>query len=122
MDAIDRDILRALERDGRMRWGELAARVRLSPNAAAERVRRLLGRDAREAGREPALHRSAEGHVVAAARLAAQDAAQVPLGLADPDQRHPLRRRRAQLAATRRIGEQSPDLVSKLLGGGSRRD
>jgi Lrp/AsnC family leucine-responsive transcriptional regulator len=41
MDAIDRDILRSLERDGRMRWGELAARVHLSPNAVAERVRRL---------------------------------------------------------------------------------
>lgn len=41
MDAIDRDILRALERDGRMRWGELAAHVHLSPNAVAERVRRL---------------------------------------------------------------------------------
>ena len=41
MDRIDRDILRALERDGRMRWGELAAAVHLSPNAVAERVRRL---------------------------------------------------------------------------------
>ena len=41
MDHIDRDILRALERDGRMRWGELAAAVHLSPNAVAERVRRL---------------------------------------------------------------------------------
>jgi len=41
MDNIDRDILRALERDGRMRWGELAAAVHLSPNAVAERVRRL---------------------------------------------------------------------------------
>ncbi len=41
MDSIDRDILRALERDGRMRWGELAATVHLSPNAVAERVRRL---------------------------------------------------------------------------------
>jgi Lrp/AsnC family leucine-responsive transcriptional regulator len=41
MDHIDRDILRSLERDGRMRWGELAARVHLSPNAVAERVRRL---------------------------------------------------------------------------------
>lgn len=41
MDRIDRDILRALESDGRMRWGELAARVHLSPNAVAERVRRL---------------------------------------------------------------------------------
>ena len=41
MDSIDRDILRILERDGRMRWGELAAAVHLSPNAVAERVRRL---------------------------------------------------------------------------------
>ncbi len=41
MDTIDRDILRALDQDGRMRWGELAARVHLSPNAVAERVRRL---------------------------------------------------------------------------------
>ena len=41
MDSIDRDILRALGRDGRMRWGELAAAVHLSPNAVAERVRRL---------------------------------------------------------------------------------
>ena len=41
MDNLDRDILRALERDGRMRWGELAAVVHLSPNAVAERVRRL---------------------------------------------------------------------------------
>lgn len=41
MDAIDRDILRVLERDGRVRWGDLAAAVQLSPNAVAERVRRL---------------------------------------------------------------------------------
>ncbi len=41
MDSIDRDIIRALERDGRMRWGELAALVHLSPNAVADRVRRL---------------------------------------------------------------------------------
>jgi Lrp/AsnC family leucine-responsive transcriptional regulator len=41
MDSMDRDILRALERDGRMRWGELAQAVHLSPNAVAERVRRL---------------------------------------------------------------------------------
>ena len=41
MDHIDRDILHCLEQDGRMRWGELAARVHLSPNAVAERVRRL---------------------------------------------------------------------------------
>ncbi len=41
MDQIDRDILRALQSDGRMRWGELAQRVHLSPNAVADRVRRL---------------------------------------------------------------------------------
>ena len=41
MDRIDHDILAQLQRNGRMRWGELAAAVHLSPNAAAERVRRL---------------------------------------------------------------------------------
>ncbi|MEA2025151.1 MAG: Lrp/AsnC family transcriptional regulator [Chloroflexota bacterium] len=41
MDHIDRDILAQLDRNGRMRWGELAAAVHLSPNAVAERVRRL---------------------------------------------------------------------------------
>ena len=41
MDQTDRDILRALDRDGRMRWGDVAAVVHLSPNAVAERVRRL---------------------------------------------------------------------------------
>ncbi len=41
MDHIDRDILSQLARDGRMRWGELAAAVHLSPNAVADRVRRL---------------------------------------------------------------------------------
>jgi Lrp/AsnC family leucine-responsive transcriptional regulator len=41
MDAIDRDILRQLDRNGRIRWGELGAAVHLSPNAVAERVRRL---------------------------------------------------------------------------------
>ena len=41
MDRVDRDILLQLQRDGRMRWGELAAAVHLSPNAVAERVRRL---------------------------------------------------------------------------------
>jgi len=41
MDSIDRDILRVLERDGRVRWGDLAAAVHLSANAVAERVRRL---------------------------------------------------------------------------------
>ncbi len=41
MDQVDRDILRVLAKDGRVRWGELAARVHLSSNAVAERVRRL---------------------------------------------------------------------------------
>lgn len=41
MDRIDRDILDQLSRNARMRWGELAAAVHLSPNAVAERVRRL---------------------------------------------------------------------------------
>jgi Lrp/AsnC family leucine-responsive transcriptional regulator len=41
MDQIDRDILSLLTRNGRMRWGELAAAVHLSPNAVADRVRRL---------------------------------------------------------------------------------
>jgi Lrp/AsnC family leucine-responsive transcriptional regulator len=41
MDHIDRDILDVLSRNGRMRWGELAAAVHLSPNAVADRVRRL---------------------------------------------------------------------------------
>ncbi|MFZ4810159.1 MAG: Lrp/AsnC family transcriptional regulator [Ilumatobacteraceae bacterium] len=42
LDVIDRDILRILRDDGRIGWSELGARVRLSPNAAAERVRRLV--------------------------------------------------------------------------------
>nr|CEL22617.1 Transcriptional regulator, AsnC family [Kibdelosporangium sp. MJ126-NF4]CTQ89759.1 Transcriptional regulator, AsnC family [Kibdelosporangium sp. MJ126-NF4] len=41
MDAIDRTILTELIRDGRLSFRDLAARVRLSPTAAAERVRRL---------------------------------------------------------------------------------
>jgi Lrp/AsnC family leucine-responsive transcriptional regulator len=41
MDRIDRDILDQLSRNGRMRWGELAAAVHLSPNTVAERVRRM---------------------------------------------------------------------------------
>ena len=40
-DAIDRDILRALESDARISFKELADRVGLSANAAAERVRKL---------------------------------------------------------------------------------
>ncbi len=41
LDAIDRDILDVLSRDGRASWRELGERVRLSANAVAERVRRL---------------------------------------------------------------------------------
>ena len=42
MDAIDRIILGELVRDGRLSFRDLAARVRLSPTATAERVRRLV--------------------------------------------------------------------------------
>jgi Lrp/AsnC family leucine-responsive transcriptional regulator len=42
LDAIDREILGILANDGRIGWSELGARVRLSPNAAAERVRKLV--------------------------------------------------------------------------------
>jgi Lrp/AsnC family leucine-responsive transcriptional regulator len=41
MDAIDRIILGELLRDGRLSYRDLAARIRLSPTATAERVRRL---------------------------------------------------------------------------------
>ena len=41
MDAIDRIILAELVRDGRLTFRDLADRVRLSPTATAERVRRL---------------------------------------------------------------------------------
>src|SRR5271170_4334481 len=41
MDAIDRDILSALERDARLSYKEISERVGLSANAVAERVRRL---------------------------------------------------------------------------------
>ncbi len=42
IDAIDRDILAELERDARISYKDLASRVRLSPNAVAERVRQLM--------------------------------------------------------------------------------
>ncbi len=42
IDGIDREILRILRDDGRIGWNELGARVALSPNAAAERVRRMV--------------------------------------------------------------------------------
>lgn len=41
LDDIDRDILRELARDGRVGWQQLGPRVGLSPNATAERVKRL---------------------------------------------------------------------------------
>lgn len=41
VDAIDREILRELLRDGRMSFTDLASRVNLSANAVAERLRRL---------------------------------------------------------------------------------
>jgi Lrp/AsnC family leucine-responsive transcriptional regulator len=41
LDSIDREIIGELERDGRISWQELGRRVRLSPNATGDRVRRL---------------------------------------------------------------------------------
>jgi len=41
LDQIDNEILSILRDDGRIGWSELGARVHLSPNAVAERVRRL---------------------------------------------------------------------------------
>ena len=41
MDDIDRPLLTALVDDGRLSFQQLAARVHLSPNSTAERVRRL---------------------------------------------------------------------------------
>ncbi|MFI2764366.1 Lrp/AsnC family transcriptional regulator [Streptomyces echinatus] len=41
LDGVDRDILRLLQTDGRIRLSELGRRVSLSPAAVAERVRRL---------------------------------------------------------------------------------
>ena len=42
VDALDREILHVLGNDARIGWSELGARVRLSPNAAADRVRKLV--------------------------------------------------------------------------------
>lgn len=42
MDRIDREILRILGMDGRRSYREIAEEVHLSPNAVAERVRRLM--------------------------------------------------------------------------------
>jgi Lrp/AsnC family leucine-responsive transcriptional regulator len=41
LDAVDRRILRALQRDGRMTYDVLAQEVGLSPSAALRRVKRL---------------------------------------------------------------------------------
>lgn len=42
-DRVDREILGVLQTDGRITYQQLAQRVRLSPNATAERVRKLVG-------------------------------------------------------------------------------
>ena len=42
MDPVDDAILRELTAEARLSWTDLGARVGLSPNAAAQRVRRLL--------------------------------------------------------------------------------
>ncbi len=44
LNDIDREILRVLREEGRISWQELGPRVGLSPNAVAERVRRLEAR------------------------------------------------------------------------------
>ena len=41
LDQIDREILSILQSDGRITWQTLGDRVHLSPNAVADRVRRL---------------------------------------------------------------------------------
>ncbi|MEV6241366.1 Lrp/AsnC family transcriptional regulator [Lentzea sp. NPDC051838] len=41
MDAIDRELVRLLERDARATYNELSTQVRLSANTVADRVRRL---------------------------------------------------------------------------------
>jgi len=41
LDQIDREILSILQSDGRIAWQTLGDRVHLSPNAVADRVRRL---------------------------------------------------------------------------------
>jgi Lrp/AsnC family leucine-responsive transcriptional regulator len=45
MDTIDTELVRLLQKDGRASWADLAASVRLTPPAVADRVHRL-----REAG------------------------------------------------------------------------
>ena len=41
LDPLDSEIIGELQRDGRLSWQELGRRIRLSPNATGERVRRL---------------------------------------------------------------------------------
>jgi len=41
LDRVDREILSILQTDGRIPWQTLGDRVHLSPNAVADRVRRL---------------------------------------------------------------------------------
>ena len=41
MDALDRKIIELLTRDGRLSWADLAAELKLSGPAAADRVRKL---------------------------------------------------------------------------------
>ena len=41
MDPVDSEIVKLLRKDGRLSWRDLGAAVGLSPNAAADRVRRL---------------------------------------------------------------------------------
>ena len=42
MDAIDREIVRTVQHDARISYRDLGRAVGLSPNAAADRLRRLL--------------------------------------------------------------------------------
>ena len=62
-DATDREIVRALQRNARLTWQELGRLVHLSPNATAERVRRLEQRGV-IAGYEAKLDVGRLGHVV----------------------------------------------------------
>ncbi|MGW0771013.1 Lrp/AsnC family transcriptional regulator [Streptomyces sp. NPDC002676] len=61
-DGVDRDILRLLQTDGRIKLSELGRRVSLSPAAVAERVRRLEAAGVVEGyGAQVAAHRLGYG-------------------------------------------------------------
>jgi Lrp/AsnC family leucine-responsive transcriptional regulator len=60
LDDLDREILNLLERDGRLSFTDLAAKVNLSANAVADRVRRLE-RSGLIAGYHAVLDRAALG-------------------------------------------------------------